>query len=194
MINQTPNNLDKFPEPVSGQLIPRGWFGRLVRFINSLILHGDGQYLTVKHTMDGQTIAPTPALLQALGRSGTPPAAGGGGASSFGFPDLSSGQVVALNTVYPLSSPVWLMGTVGLDAASVSDFADIELFVYSSGSTLFSCTLLRLVQSSSAPLVSFRNPVSIPLPAGISFEINVSSSAPLSPLIYDLHMFPIQTI
>lgn len=78
MINPTPNNLDKFPEPVSGQYIPRGWFGRLVRFVNSLILHGDGQYLTVKHTIDGQTIAPTPALLQALGQSGTPPAAGGG--------------------------------------------------------------------------------------------------------------------
>lgn len=77
MINQTPSDLDKFPVPVAGQKIPRGWFGRLVRFINSLILHGDGQYLTVKHTQAGQTITPTPALLQALGQRGAPPAAGG---------------------------------------------------------------------------------------------------------------------
>ena len=77
MINQTPSDLGKFPVPPSGHPIPRGWFGRLVRFINSLILHGDGQYLTVKHTLDGQTITPTPALLQALGNGGAPPAAGG---------------------------------------------------------------------------------------------------------------------
>lgn len=76
MINQTPSDLGKFPVPPSGHPIPRGWFGRLVRFINSLILHGDGQYLTVKHTQAGQTIAPTPALLQALGQRGAPPAAG----------------------------------------------------------------------------------------------------------------------
>lgn len=78
MINQTPSDLGKFPVPPSGHPIPRGWFGRLVRFINSLILHGDGQYLTVKHTLDGQTITPTPALLQALGNGGAPPAGGSG--------------------------------------------------------------------------------------------------------------------
>ena len=78
MINKTPPDLDKFPVPVSGQEIPRGWFARLVSFVNSLVLHGDNQYLAVKHTLAGQTIAPTSALLQALGQRGAPPAAGGG--------------------------------------------------------------------------------------------------------------------
>ena len=79
MIGKTPQNLESFPVPVTGQVIPRGWFARLVAFMNSLVLHGDGQYLAVKHTMGGQTIAPTPALIQALGRAGGTPGGGGSG-------------------------------------------------------------------------------------------------------------------
>ena len=71
-----------FPVPVSNQSIPRGWFAALVRFMNSLLLRGDGRYFAVTHTTEGTTIKPTPALIQALERSGgAAPAAGGGGAT-----------------------------------------------------------------------------------------------------------------
>ena len=79
MINKTPSNPDHFPVPVAGQEIPRGWFARLVSFMNSLVLHGDNQYLAVKHDTNGTTIYPTNALITALNRSGSPPSAGGGG-------------------------------------------------------------------------------------------------------------------
>ena len=76
-IDPTPSN-DKFPEPIAGQPIPRGWFGRLVRFINSLILRGDRQYFAVTHSMSGTTIAPSKAMIDALQRAaGAAPAAGG---------------------------------------------------------------------------------------------------------------------
>ena len=78
MINKSPTNLDKFPVPVTGQEIPKGWFARLVSFINSLVLHGDGQYLAVSHNMSGTTIKPTPALLQLASARGAAPSSGGG--------------------------------------------------------------------------------------------------------------------
>lgn len=69
-----------FPVPVSNKTIPRGWFAALVRFMNSLLLRGDGRYFAVTHTTEGTTIKPTPALIQALERSGgAAPSAGGGG-------------------------------------------------------------------------------------------------------------------
>lgn len=80
MIDKTPSNLDAFPEPVAGQPIPRGWFGRLVRFVNSLILRGDKRYFAVSHTLGGTLIAPSKALIDALERSGSAPVSGGGAA------------------------------------------------------------------------------------------------------------------
>ena len=59
-----------FPVPVSGQPIPRGWFARLVRFMNTLVLHGDGSYTQVKHTNDGTFVTMTPAAIDALNRAG----------------------------------------------------------------------------------------------------------------------------
>ena len=90
MINKTPSNSDQFPVPVVGQLIPRGWFPRLVAFMNSLVLHGDNQYLAVRHDMNGTTISPTKKLIDALNHSGTPPSAGGGGGGggSTSFPGI----------------------------------------------------------------------------------------------------------
>lgn len=73
-----PISPDKFPIPTTGQPIPKGWFGRLVRFMNSLILSGDESNLLVKRTDAGTTIALAPALLQKLNRAGTPGASGGG--------------------------------------------------------------------------------------------------------------------
>lgn len=68
-----------FPAPVSGQPIPRGWFARLVRFMNSLILHGDGSYTQVKHTDDGTFVTLTPSAVDALKRASGRPGGGSGG-------------------------------------------------------------------------------------------------------------------
>lgn len=98
MINHSPNNLDKFPVPATGQKIPAGWFSRLVNFINSLVLHGDNQYLAVTHDKNGTTIRPTTALIDVLNRAGTPPAAGGGG-SSYGIEATIDGSTASIALV-----------------------------------------------------------------------------------------------
>ena len=123
MINQTPSDLGKFPVPPSGHPIPRGWFGRLVRFINSLILHGDGQYLTVKHTLDGQTITPTPALLQALGNGGAPPAAGGG---ADGIEAAVTGGTASI-TLTGGTGSVNITGTGAVTITKNTNTGDIEI-------------------------------------------------------------------
>lgn len=66
---------EKFPVPVSGQPIPRGWFARLVLFINSLVLHGDNQYTQVNRTDAGTTITLTPSLINELTKAAAPPSA-----------------------------------------------------------------------------------------------------------------------
>lgn len=71
---------DRFPIPVNGQEIPRGWFARFVRFVNSLIPRGDGRYVMVDRTDAGATITLSPALINRLaggGSPGTPGAPGG---------------------------------------------------------------------------------------------------------------------
>lgn len=76
MINGTPENFEKFPVPVTGTPIPRGWFGRLVAFVNSLVLRTDGRFFAVKHGPNGTTIVPTTALFEAIAQcAGAPPAA-----------------------------------------------------------------------------------------------------------------------
>lgn len=70
-----------FPVPVSGQPIPRGWFARLVRFMNTLVLHGDGSYTQVKHTNNGTFVTLTTAAVDALNRAAGTPGGGGSGAS-----------------------------------------------------------------------------------------------------------------
>ena len=164
MINKTPTNLDKFPVPVSGQKIPGGWFARLVSFINSLVLHGDGQYLTVKHTQAGQTIAPTPALLQALGNGGAPPAAGGGSTGSAGFPNYLSGLIgpVTLGTTYSYTFPVWIIG---------------EVYANTSGS-LFGVPYLNPGYMADIPQGSGLF-ICMPIPANTSILFNESPSGSL---------------
>ena len=78
MINNTPDNFEKFPVPVTGTPIPRGWFGRLVRFVNSLALHGDERYFAVSRGPNGTSISPTGALIDALAARGGAPSPGGG--------------------------------------------------------------------------------------------------------------------
>lgn len=169
MINPTPSDLGKFPVPSSGQPIPRGWFGRLVRFINSLILHGDGQYLTVKHTLDGQTITPTPALLQALGNGGAPPAAGGGGA--VGFPNFYSTSkiVVDSNGLYNLTQNMWLIGRIQASAVSVSD-ASFYLNYVTTGSSSTPIQIKLLMSDTDS--VYRETFVCLPIPSGLTISFS----------------------
>jgi hypothetical protein len=173
MINQTPNNLDKFPEPVAGSAIPRGWFGRLVRFINSLILHGDGQYLTVKHTRDGQTISPTPALLQELGQRGAPAS---GGAPTPVAPDFNNPTSVTPETQYgPFNHPVWLIGWI-----SVNMYNPVPHEVYLS---LTSPTIIYLFHVShnsnvTPDIVSLTIPVSLLIPPSTPFTVHTITTRP----------------
>ena len=78
MISKEPQSLEKFPVPVSGQEIPRGWFARLVAFMNSLVLRGDNQFFCVNRSNAGTTISPTKKLIDLLSaRGGSAPASGG---------------------------------------------------------------------------------------------------------------------
>lgn len=188
MINQTPSDLGKFPVPPSGHPIPRGWFGRLVRFINSLILHGDGQYLTVKHTLDGQTITPTPALLQALGNGGAPPAAGGG-AHPF-VPNYSSPTTVSPDTQYgPFTYPVWLIGSIGALLYSSNLY---EAYL-SLGSTSTNITLFDITQTNGLDgyqITQLIVPVSILIPASTRFTVHTQTTAP-SNFDINLNYYPL---
>lgn len=143
--------MERFPEPVSGQVIPRGWFGRLVRFINSLILHGDGQYLTVKHTLDGQTITPTPALLQALGNGGAPPAASGGAPQ-----DISAAVSGGTLTLF-LSGSTSAVRIVGAGAASIAQdpfTGDVTLSVSGGGGSIPDWTAEPAYSATLDPIVN----------------------------------------
>ena len=107
-----------FPVPVSGQPIPRGWFARLVRFVNSLILRGDGSYLAVKHTPDGTLISPTPYLIDQLAQAGR---AGGSGGGASGIAATVSGGTASVTAsgsnpliIVPANANIQLsVGTTG---------------------------------------------------------------------------------
>ena len=171
MINPTPSDLGKFPVPPSGQPIPRGWFGRLVRFINSLILHGDGQYLTVKHTLDGQTITPTPALLQALGNGGAPPAAGGGVSSGL-FPVYSKTEnhmAITPGVFYSADQDFWLMGTL-----KIVDSTAFQVRIRDSTNTLYTSVPVSGNDYISGEILIHY--VCVPIPANRKFYLTGSSS------------------
>jgi len=113
---------DKFPEPVSGQPIPRSWFARLVRYINSLRPRGDGRYITVSRTPDGATISPTPALLQLV--SGGAPGESGSGATGIES-DVSGGTAsIALTGG---TGSVNLVGTDGITLSEDQETGTIEI-------------------------------------------------------------------
>ena len=88
-----------FPVPVSNQSIPRGWFAALVRFMNSLLLRGDGRYFAVTHTTEGTTIKPTPALIQALERSGGAAPSAGGSGTTYGIEAVIDGSTASIALV-----------------------------------------------------------------------------------------------
>ena len=77
------------PNLNSGDVIPEGYFGMLYRDLKSLLLRGDGKYLFVDNTPNGQVIRFRPQAEQRGGGVGgggsigigvvtTPPPAGGG--------------------------------------------------------------------------------------------------------------------
>lgn len=155
MINKSPTNLDKFPVPVTGQEIPKGWFARLVSFINSLVLHGDGQYLAVSHNMSGTTIKPTPALLQLASGRGSAPSSGGGGGGTIGFPNYAQGTAVVVNTSYHVTGgDIWIGGTVTVNSGGGAVQVIISATAY--GTALFEPVV---IDSDNPIKVGFLYPV-----------------------------------
>jgi len=115
-----------FPVPVSNKEIPRGWFAALVRFINSLLLRGDGRYFAVTHTTEGTTIKPTPALIQALERSGgAAPSAGGG--TTYGIEATIDGSTASIALVP--GSTVTSLSLVPTAPVTLTPGADGELII-----------------------------------------------------------------
>ena len=117
-----------FPIPVSGQPIPRGWFARLVRFMNSLILRGDETYLSVKHTAEGTLIRPTNYLIEQLTKSGGTP--GGTGAPQHLTVDVSSNTATI-----GLSGSTSTVDFVGTGAVTFSENIDGQIEVNVPGGT-----------------------------------------------------------
>lgn len=130
MIDKTPSNLDAFPEPVAGQPIPRGWFGRLVRFVNSLILRGDKRYFAVSHTPGGTLIAPSKALIDALERTDAAPASGG---SAQDISASVSGSTASV-TLSGSTSAVEFVGTGSVTISGNTSTGAIEIHGATSGS------------------------------------------------------------
>lgn len=119
--------MNLFPAPVSGQPIPRGWFARLVRFMNTLILHGDGSYTQVKHTDDGTFVTLTPAAIDALNRASGRP---GGGANQ----DLSvsvSGNIATVS----ISGSTSAVEFVGTGAVTLTGNTNGQVEIGASGGT-----------------------------------------------------------
>lgn len=174
MINKSPTNLNKFPVPVTGQEIPKGWFARLVSYINSLVLHGDGQYLAVTHNMSGTTIKPTPALLQLASARGAAPSSGGDAC----IPNYAAGESVTIGQAYAITSPGWLIGYVRavFPATSGDYYAVWTLGLSRNGSQIEQITLAsqRFAGGSTLEITSF---ISILLPAGVRFSISQSTNA-----------------
>jgi hypothetical protein len=186
MINKTPADLDKFPVPVIGQEIPRGWFSRLVAFVNSLVLHGDQKYFAVTHTLSGTSIKPTDALLQLASGGGTPP---GGGSSC--IPNYGAGESVTPGTPYTITSPGWIIGCVGANFPSVSGLyaASWQIALSISGLSTQTITLADFAKSDGAADTSSTF-VSILLPA-CSFTVSSTTNLASGNLFCYLRAYPI---
>ena len=122
MIDRTPPSLDNFPVPVTGQEIPRGWFARLVSFINSLVLHGDRQYFCVTRSNAGTTIEPTKKLIDLLSDRGGSAAASG----ATGIEASVSGGTASI-TLTGGTGSVNLVGTGAVTISGNTTTGDIEI-------------------------------------------------------------------
>ena len=176
---------DSFPVPVSGKPIQRGWFGALVRFVNSLRLRGDGRYFMVSRNLGGTTIQPSTALLQALDRSaGAAPSAGGGGPSAvLGFPDYYNGaQITDFSIPKKTTQNVWIAGDVLINhlgsGSGGSVFFQISQNQYSMG--LHSANIVYFYQTNTEFYTSFIYPV----PANLYYHFNINGNATVTATIY----------
>lgn len=113
---------DRFPIPATGSIIPKGWFARLVAFINSLVLHGDGRYTLVNRSAAGTSVTLTPSLINALNRSAAPSA---GGAT--GIEAAVSGGTASV-TLTGGTGSVNLVGTGGVTISGNTNTGEIEIF------------------------------------------------------------------
>ena len=216
-----------FPAPVSGQPIPRGWFARLVRFMNSLILHGDGSYTEVDRTDAGTFVTLTAAARDALDRAtGRPGGSGGtqdltvsvsgntasvgisgstsavefvgtgavtltgntngqveinasgGTASAVGFPNygvelIAEGAMSYYTTYGPFAQNCYLVGMV---RSIISGEERGDLSVYLSGGTVTKTVhLFSVFRESPSSSDTIGAPVSLAIPAGISFELQAAT-------------------
>ena len=181
-----------FPVPVSNNKIPRGWFAALVRFMNSLLLRGDGRSFAVTHTTEGTTIKPTPALIQALERSGgaAPSESGGSGGGVIGVPDFNNPTAIDFNTPYgPLTAPVWIIGSIMIAPpyGGYTAQATLNFGIPGSGSVVSLILADVSVRNVSDPEFGLiYTPVSILIPGGVQFEVN---TLPQSPSSYDFKSF-----
>lgn len=120
---------------------------------------------------------------------------GGGGGSSNGFPDFANGTPISGGTSYSFPMNGWLIGYVSnYTASSATGFCDCLLSIDGDG---FASILIHLLEthdliipgtlSDYVPLLS--NPVSIPIPAGTTFNINPNVYAS-NPAILNLSYYP----
>lgn len=182
--------MEPFPEPVSGQPIPRGWFARLVRRMNMLRLRGDGRFFAVSDSPSGQRIAPTPALLQLLDRaSGAPSSVGSG------VPNYAAGEAVTTGQSYTISSAGWIIGTVKTSFPTVigNYYATWTLELSQNGSQLASIVLSDVSASINTISESHTHDafVSLLLPPGVGFTVAVNSNLASGNLTSTLKAYPI---
>lgn len=146
---------DRFPIPPTGSPIPRGWFARLVAFINSLVLHGDGRFTLVNRSAAGTTVTLTPSLINRLNQSAPAPSSGGGGGGTIGFPNYAQGTAVVVNTSYHVTGgDIWIGGTVTVNSGGGSVAVIISAAAY--GTALFEPVV---VDSDNPIKVGFLYPV-----------------------------------
>ena len=181
--------MSKFPVPVSGEKIPHGWFANLVRFVNSLTLRGDGRYTMVSRNESGTTVTLTPAVKNAIERSGGTPGSTGGASHAF-VPDYSSPTTISSDTQYgPFAYPVWLIGSIG---ALLYDSNLYEAYL-SLGSTSTSITLFDITQTNGMggyQITQLIVPVSILIPASTSFTVHTQTTEP-SNFDINLNYYPL---
>jgi hypothetical protein len=172
---------DSFPVPVSGKPIQQGWFGALVRFVNSLRLRGDGRYFMVSRNLGGTTIQPSTALLQALDRSGgaAPSAGGGVQPAVLGFPDYMSAVAITYPTVAKKTTQnVWITGDVLINHLGSGSGGSVYfgLSTEPNSGGIWGANIAYFFTSDIEYYTSFI----IPVPAGIYYKFSINGSATLT--------------
>ena len=166
MIGKEPESLDKFAIPVSGQPIPRGWFARLVAFMNSLVLRGDNQYFLVSHSNAGTTISPSKKMVDLLNAAHAAAPSSGANVTGMGAPDYSAPTAMSPGVLYgPFAYPVWVVGYIDAFVSSTI----YEVYLTGPGITQY---LYKAVTG-----YNYLAPVSLPIAAGKTFQLYTIGTA-----------------